>query len=223
MGSVFCCLRADDYEENENPNTPVCSSCFAQQIINVYIALFQREQVRVSPSSEQGAASLASPSLIEGNSIVDTYHPPPRPLPFDDPRCSQLQHRHGLVSRGNKGSAHFHEVSQPIRCNNDTDKESTGTAKSWGRSDYEGGPKICCPESSLDHLSTEVASAVPYVYSSSEDEDVCPTCLEEYTSENPRIILQCTHHFHLSCIYEWMERSEACPVCGKVMIFNETA
>ncbi|EAY81585.1 hypothetical protein OsI_36751 [Oryza sativa Indica Group] len=54
-----------------------------------------------------------------------------------------------------------------------------------------------------------------YFSPSAEDEDVCPTCLEDYTSENPRIVMQCSHHFHLGCIYEWMERSEACPVCGK--------
>lgn len=38
----------------------------------------------------------------------------------------------------------------------------------------------------------------------------------DYTPENPKIITKCSHHFHLSCIYEWMERSETCPVCGKV-------
>lgn len=152
--------------------------CFCFLYYLQCMALFRREQVRVSPSSEQRAAPLASASLPEENSTVDTYHPPPRPLPFDEPRCSRLQHRHGLLSRGEKRSAHFHEVSRPLGCNNDTDKESTGTAKLWNKSDYEGGSKICCPESSVDHLPTKVASAVTYVYSSSEDEDVCPTCLE---------------------------------------------
>ncbi|RRT76278.1 hypothetical protein B296_00027113 [Ensete ventricosum] len=41
----------------------------------------------------------------------------------------------------------------------------------------------------------------------------------EYRDDNPRTTLQCTHHFHLSCIYEWMERSETCPVCGRVSSF----
>ena len=39
----------------------------------------------------------------------------------------------------------------------------------------------------------------------------------EYSSEDPKIILLCCHHFHLGCIYEWKERSDACPICGKVM------
>ncbi|XP_076959886.1 uncharacterized protein LOC143636094 [Bidens hawaiensis] len=56
-----------------------------------------------------------------------------------------------------------------------------------------------------------------------DDEDVCPICLEEYTIENPRIITKCSHHYHLSCIYEWNERSETCPVCAKLMVFEEMA
>ncbi|CAA7053617.1 unnamed protein product [Microthlaspi erraticum] len=52
-----------------------------------------------------------------------------------------------------------------------------------------------------------------------DEEDVCPTCFYEYIEDNPKIVLQCGHIFHLSCIYEWMERSEACPFCSKAMLF----
>ncbi|XRB00053.1 RING-type domain-containing protein [Pycnococcus provasolii] len=45
----------------------------------------------------------------------------------------------------------------------------------------------------------------------------CPTCLESYTSENPRINTACGHHYHLSCIYEWSERSDLCPICQRPM------
>lgn len=48
----------------------------------------------------------------------------------------------------------------------------------------------------------------------------CLAFLAEYTSENPKIVTKCSHHFHLGCIYEWMERSENCPVCGKVSSFS---
>eukprot|EP00184_Porphyridium_aerugineum_P003764 CAMPEP_0184699606 /NCGR_PEP_ID=MMETSP0313-20130426/5825_1 /TAXON_ID=2792 /ORGANISM="Porphyridium aerugineum, Strain SAG 1380-2" /LENGTH=286 /DNA_ID=CAMNT_0027158725 /DNA_START=227 /DNA_END=1087 /DNA_ORIENTATION=- len=57
-----------------------------------------------------------------------------------------------------------------------------------------------------------------------EDEDVCPTCLEEYTYENPKIIPLCGHAYHLACIYEWIERgSNFCPVCGHRMVFEESS
>ncbi|CAH9142604.1 unnamed protein product [Cuscuta epithymum] len=60
----------------------------------------------------------------------------------------------------------------------------------------------------------------PIVPSVQEEEDLCPTCLEEYDMENPKIITKCEHHFHLSCILEWMERSDTCPVCDKEMVFS---
>lgn len=51
--------------------------------------------------------------------------------------------------------------------------------------------------------------------------DVCPTCLELYTPEDPKITTNCGHHFHLACIYEWLERSQTCPVCFRPMSFEE--
>ncbi|KAF6151568.1 hypothetical protein GIB67_021754 [Kingdonia uniflora] len=52
-----------------------------------------------------------------------------------------------------------------------------------------------------------------------EEED-CPICLEEYDEENPKIITKYEHYFHLSCILEWMERSDTCPVCDQETIFQ---
>ncbi|KAH6762949.1 hypothetical protein C2S52_020382 [Perilla frutescens var. hirtella] len=70
--------------------------------------------------------------------------------------------------------------------------------------------------------SSAVVLSFQHTFPSSVDrEEECPTCLEEYTPENPKIIAKCCHHYHLSCIYEWMERNSNCPVCGKVMLFNE--
>ncbi|EXB44880.1 E3 ubiquitin-protein ligase [Morus notabilis] len=50
----------------------------------------------------------------------------------------------------------------------------------------------------------------------------CPVCLEEYTTENPKIPMKCSHNYHLACIYEWMERSNFCPICDRVMEFEES-
>lgn len=54
-----------------------------------------------------------------------------------------------------------------------------------------------------------------------DDDDVCPTCLELYDEDNPKIFAACGHHFHLACIYEWYERSRTCPVCLLPMKFEE--
>ena len=53
-----------------------------------------------------------------------------------------------------------------------------------------------------------------------QEEDCCPTCLEEYTPDNPKIMTECGHHFHLACIYEWSERSNLCPMCSRVSTMN---
>ncbi|GAX84342.1 hypothetical protein CEUSTIGMA_g11764.t1 [Chlamydomonas eustigma] len=52
-----------------------------------------------------------------------------------------------------------------------------------------------------------------------EDDDFCPTCLEAYTKENPKIWTECAHHFHMPCIFEWMERKDTCPICESKMSF----
>ncbi|KAK8502641.1 hypothetical protein V6N12_073133 [Hibiscus sabdariffa] len=70
------------------------------------------------------------------------------------------------------------------------------------------------------HNKVELSKPVEPIVSTKEEEDCCPTCLEEYDAENPKIITKCEHHFHLACILEWMERSETCPVCDKEMIFD---
>lgn len=56
---------------------------------------------------------------------------------------------------------------------------------------------------------------------SDEDEDACPTCLEPYTSDNPKIFARCGHHFHMQCIYSWLERKDTCPICESKMTFEE--
>ncbi|KAA8547878.1 hypothetical protein F0562_004307 [Nyssa sinensis] len=204
MGAVCCCLH-EDREDYVNPNSSiyrhcVCLRCFLQNFLHV------------------GTASLTSTSSLD-DSLPDMYRSPPRPLPYDaDPRYIRLQ-RDGLVSRREKGSGHSHEETEPLRRSDfDADSELSTAGDKWNESTCEEGPKEYNSKSSLKLSTAKMVTGYAHMYSSSEDEDVCPTCLEEYTSENPKIITKCTHHFHLGCIYEWMERSESCPVCGKVML-----
>jgi hypothetical protein len=58
-------------------------------------------------------------------------------------------------------------------------------------------------------------------YELEDDSDSCPTCLEPFTVDNPRVVAKCGHQYHLPCIYEWLERSPTCPMCGKKMEYEE--
>ncbi|GMN57560.1 hypothetical protein TIFTF001_026674 [Ficus carica] len=184
MGAVCCCLSVEDFEDYVNPNSSVyrnciCLSCFLQNFINVYTSLFRRGEVHSLPSSIQGAASMTSSSSLD-NSLADMYRSPPRPLPYDaDPRYYRLQ-RDGLVSRREKGTSHSHEESEPLRSDTDADSESLSTADKWNESVCEDGSKEYRSKSSLKLSVTKTTTGVSNVYTSSEDEDVCPTCLEEY-------------------------------------------
>ncbi|XP_039034659.1 E3 ubiquitin-protein ligase RLIM-like [Hibiscus syriacus] len=95
---------------------------------------------------------------------------------------------------------------------NDSNGDKSSGLRRKGRSTAESRSKFW-----NEKPEAEVACA----YGSSEDEDVCPTCLDEYERENPRIVLQCSHSYHLGSIYEWMERSENRPICGKKKMFDE--
>ncbi|KAL4577316.1 hypothetical protein LXL04_013423 [Taraxacum kok-saghyz] len=237
MGSVCCCLR-DECEDYVNPNSSVyrnciCLRCFLQNFLYMYTSLFQRgeEHVRlpISPNSIQGTTTSFSSSASLDNSLSGVYRSPPRPLPYDvDPRYTRLQ-RDGLVSRREKGSSRSQEEEgEPLRgSDSDTETDPLCSGSKWNNnnsSTCEDGTttKGLQTKSSFKVSSMRESTGFAHIFTSSEDEDVCPTCLEEYTTENPKIVTKCSHHFHLGCIYEWMERSESCPVCGKVMAFEET-
>lgn len=226
MGSVCCCLRVQDLEDYRNPNSSVygncmCLRCFLQNFVNVYTSLFRRGEVHSVPSSIPGSTSMSATASID-DSLSDMYRSPPRPLPYDaDTRYFRLRHD-SLVSRQEKGSSQSHEESEPLRSDNDPDSDSFSAGDKWNESTCEDGSQQQRSRSSLKLSLAKPTGGIGYIYSPSEEEDVCPTCLEEYTPENPKIVTKCSHHFHLGCIYEWMERSENCPVCGKVMVFDET-
>lgn len=128
-------------------------------------------------SSIQGVASMTSAASLD-NSLSDMYRSPPRPLPYDaDPRYFRLQ-RDGLVSRREKASSHSHEETEPLRSDGDADPETLNSGDKWNESACEDGSKEYRSKSSLKLSSTKTATGVVNIYTSSEDEDVCPTCLE---------------------------------------------
>lgn len=228
MGAFCCCPCGDDFEEYAHPSTSIYRHCiclryFFHQLFSGYI--FQRLEGRAVTSSTQGVTPLTSTGLgspSADSSFSETHHLVPRPPPYDtDPRYSRLQ-RDGLVSRREKSMSHTQEDSQLLaRSSSSSCVEHLGSVKKKNSADAEEECKACRSDSEKI-MSAKGLYGTGYILTTSEDEDVCPTCLDEYTPENPKIITKCSHHFHLGCIYEWMERSEFCPLCGKEMEFCES-
>ncbi|XP_071703614.1 E3 ubiquitin-protein ligase At3g02290-like [Rutidosis leptorrhynchoides] len=216
MNAICCCECGDEFEEfptNAIYRHCLCLRFFFHQLFTGYGALFQRiEGLPVSSSSPvQGTASSSSVGFSIPNNENAT-----RPLPYDaENRFTRLQR--GLVSRREKMMTHYQDDSQSGIEVMDFAKRRSGGVDS---ADQDSSRSVDI-ESLEKSLKVKAFEGLLYEQNS-DNEDVCPTCLEEYSLENPKIVTQCSHHFHLGCIYEWMERSDTCPMCGKVMEFCET-
>ncbi|XP_062181986.1 E3 ubiquitin-protein ligase At3g02290-like [Phragmites australis] len=224
MGAFCSCLQADHSDHHGNNTSSafrncMCLGCFTQQLINAYTVLFRGGEVHAV------SQAIEATPVDSTESSFDTYCSPPRPLAYDDPRFSPRFSPPvcDLFALRRDTSSQSPEESEPLRANDDVEMETPSTIDKSSKTNYDTKMKRCSSAYGGRLPPTkEHESYFTYFSPSAEDEDVCPTCLEDYTSENPRIVMQCSHHFHLGCIYEWMERSEACPVCGKKMEFDET-
>ncbi|XP_042477270.1 probable E3 ubiquitin-protein ligase RHB1A [Macadamia integrifolia] len=191
----------------------------------VYYYCPRTSEEREPLSSHHGAAStLSSGLLVHTNletSTPDTYRAPPAPLPYD---MDLGRPQTPPVTQG--GSA---DKSEDALQTTDTEAvRETISGSGFETSDMcenlkESGCKIekNSALASAKESEVELSKLNEPIVSAAEEEDVCPTCFEEYDEENPRIITKCEHHFHLSCILEWMERSDTCPVCDQLMVFNQ--
>lgn len=227
MGAFCCCPCGEDFEEYAHPSSSIYRHCiciryFFYQLFGGYSGISQRLEGRAVTSS--GVTPLTSTGLSTASadsSLSESYHLVPRPAPYDtDPRYSRSQ-RDGLVSRREKGTSHNQDESEMLRRNSSSSGvEHLGAGKK--RNDTDSEECKASRAESERNLFAKLSYGTDYTITNTEDDDVCPTCLEEYTPENPKIITKCTHHFHLGCIYEWMERSDHCPICGKEMEFCES-
>ncbi|CAN1137440.1 Probable E3 ubiquitin-protein ligase RHB1A [Linum perenne] len=98
---------------------------------------------------------------------------------------------------------------------------ATSNASYHAVRDKESRPTDPHSRGSASIKDNEEPKQVPKKPDSDADEDECPICLEVYDFENPKIYMQCMHYYHLSCAYEWMQRSATCPVCNKELLFED--
>lgn len=160
--------------------------------------------MRDSLTSHDGIATVrASAFLLDMNlnmSTPDTYRSPPAPLPYD----LVFGHPESTDFESGEMTIRAHTLEKPsciILMEADCLKESEILPVSPKKVD-------------LEFLKSELLTF------STDEDDTCPTCLEEYDKENPKILTKCNHHFHLSCILEWKKRSNTCPICDQEIIYE---
>ncbi|CAA2954595.1 E3 ubiquitin- ligase RNF130-like [Olea europaea subsp. europaea] len=72
---------------------------------------------------------------------------------------------------------------------------------------------------SMDTILWPSEKIVPYKNDNDEFE-TCTVCLEEISAGSLVSTLTCSHVFHSSCIFEWLNRSENCPICRFELIVH---
>lgn len=142
-----------------------------------YSTTFQRLDERSVSSPMQGATALTTSSgmtpTLADNSLNDRQLSVSRPLPYDAEQRYSRPQRDGLISRRDKSMTHLQEDSQMRRNISSSGPDSLGSGKKWNGIDPEEDCK-----SSEKALATKVAYGLNYMQPASEDEEVCPTCLD---------------------------------------------
>ncbi|KAK7340275.1 hypothetical protein VNO77_20977 [Canavalia gladiata] len=150
-------------------------------------------------SNDGTTASLNTGFLVGFDleaSMLDTFQPPPVPLPYD-------------MVLGGSASTDSESGQKTV-----SSFKTLITHEDIEESDCKAQANSAPISPRKEELSKPNETQVLVT----EEEDVCPICLEEYGVENPRNLTKCEHHFHLSCILEWMERSDSCPICDQMMV-----
>ncbi|XP_066383970.1 uncharacterized protein [Miscanthus floridulus] len=165
MGSLLCCLR---YPEDGSAAPPVCCFClpwpFPYHGVDSGSAARHRGDTRVAPDC--GRIPLAACTSANQVDSLDTFRPPPWPLPYNDPQFSARMVQHPTVSGHDKASTHIQKPEQPTESKN-ADAGSTCTAHKVSETSakqHSGGSRI---------------DGIQFC-DSSDNEDDCPICLEDY-------------------------------------------
>lgn len=134
------------------------------------------------PSTVETVSVMNSTTALD-DSLSNVYHSPPRPLPYDaDPRCFRLA----------KGSSHSGEESEPLRGDTEMSSEALGSGGTkWSKSGCEDGSKESYSKGSSTIEKSKTMPGIENYYAESDDEDICPTCLDGKTKKTS---LNCYNH-----------------------------
>ncbi|CAN4077694.1 unnamed protein product [Withania somnifera] len=209
MGNCCCCCGSKGVELNGSPS--------------FYRYPTVPEEREPLSSNHVTAAAFSTALLVDTNldtSSPDTYRPPPMPMPYetyvDRPRTAAgnpdgIKNRAAVQETNTETGGALNSADAAEAADKDS-KGSEGNVQTDIQLDV-----VKEVEDELEKSEELKKSNIPVILPPQEE---CPICLEEYDAENPKMSTKCEHHFHLSCILEWMERSDTCPVCDQETVFN---
>lgn len=90
-----------------------------------------------------------------------------------------------------KGSSHANEESEPLRSDTDGESDNNCSEGKWTNYAHEKGFKEQSYKTSLRPSSAKENADIGHIYTTSEEEDVCPTCLEGKTFCIRRLVACC--------------------------------
>ncbi|KAK4389264.1 putative E3 ubiquitin-protein ligase RHB1A [Sesamum angolense] len=136
-------------------------------------------------------SALSAGLLVDTNldtSVPDTYRPPPAPIPYETYAGRPPTPSGNRESIGNKTEVVLQTTS--TESVEDPNSGSTLEAKVKNLDSDETAEiniELAASKEPVDEKSGELKKSIdPVVPPLQDEEDVCPTCLEEYDSENPK-------------------------------------
>ncbi|ESQ37687.1 hypothetical protein EUTSA_v10028991mg [Eutrema salsugineum] len=183
-----------------------CSSSRNSQLVGTPVYYYCPESFgELGPSGARaGVGSAFTTGLLVDigleTSIPDTFCAP-APLPYDlllgRPQCAVSEPIKGMTSDSSFETLATCEDLMGLDCKTQPSSVILSPSKS-----------VICKQKGCNQLVDE-------------EEDSCPICFEDYDVENPRLTTKCEHDFHLSCLLDWIERSDSCPICDKEVVFDD--
>lgn len=195
------------------------------------------EEYESLTSDDSAAIAFTSDLLDDLNldrSTPDTYRSPPAPIPFE----VVLGHSQSIGSQFTDETVVQHSCDIKLSDRKAEMESLLASLKKTGIDLVKSNPPIIksaeeedvcptCLEGIQMNIIRGTTSVLPpplylfllyFLYNQPFCEWLKSECLyfAEYDTDNPRIVSKCNHHFHLSCILEWMERSRTCPICDQV-------
>ncbi|KAJ7904722.1 hypothetical protein B0H14DRAFT_2327671, partial [Mycena olivaceomarginata] len=72
------------------------------------------------------------------------------------------------------------------------------------------------PKATPEHILTSLETALHKDWATTESDQRCPICLDDYQPADPVMKLgDCRHWLHKECLEQWLKGASTCPVCRK--------